>query len=384
MSPTCRRGGKTRLCIVNPSQHGGGAELQIGYLVSALRQSQRFEVFYLARHVNDADRADGYTLVRIGNDGRVPFLGYVADLLPLYRALRTIDPHLIYQRVACGYTGICAFYARRRHARMIWHVAHDTDVTPQTLDTGRNFVRRRLEKLSVQYAIPRADCIVAQTHQQGRLLSRFYGREPDAVIANFHPEPSERIDKSGAPLVVWIANLKPWKRPDAFVRLAAALRDVDAQFLMVGDCPWGPRHRAWRDALMQAIGAVPNLRYEGYLPRQEVDALLARATILVNTSTGEGFPNTFIQAWMRDTAVVSLSVDPDDVLKSEGVGIFAGSEQRLASAVRSLLKDPPARAACVARAQRYVRSRHSLRNAEQLVQLIDGLTLPTPRLAYSA
>jgi len=88
-------GGRTRLCIVNPFQHGGGAELQISLLIDALRQAGRFDVYYLARHVEATLSPQGYTVVRIGHNAngrtRPPFLGYVTDFIPLYRALRAIE-----------------------------------------------------------------------------------------------------------------------------------------------------------------------------------------------------------------------------------------------------------------------------------------------------
>jgi glycosyltransferase involved in cell wall biosynthesis len=366
-------GTRTRLCIVNPFQHGGGAEFQISQLIAALRQREGYEVYYLARHIEQSIRPEGYTVVRIGHGDRVPRLGYVTDLIPLYRALRTIDPHVIYQRVACGYTGICALYTRRHrhHARMIWHVAHSTDVTPQTLDAGRNVLRRRLEKSSVEFAIPRADRIVVQTRDQSELLLRHYGRQADAVIGNFHPEPAEPPDKSGPPTVVWIANLKLWKQPDVFVRLARALADLKgARFLMIGDAP--PVHGSWCESLMHSIRTTPNLEYLGHLPQEEVNQLLARASVFVNTSTHEGFPNTFIQAWLREAVVVSLTVNPDRVLDTNRVGIHAQTEEGLVRAVRELLTDAAARAGYAERARLYARTAHSVRNAETLVEMIDA------------
>ena len=364
---------RTRLCIVNPFQHGGGAEFQISLLTAALHNADRFDVYYLARHVAREIRPQGYTVVPIGHSGKVPRLGYVTDFIPLYRALRAIKPQVIYQRVACGYTGICAFYARHHRARMIWHVAHNTDVTPQTLDTGRNVVRRRMEKCSVEYAIRRADRIVVQTRDQGKLLSQHYGRQADAVIPNFHPEAAELPDKSGPPTVVWIANLKLWKRPDVFVRLAQALGDLaSVKFLMFGEAPSGPQDAKWCATLLQNIASTPNLAYLGHRSPDEVNQYLARASIFVNTSVHEGFPNTFVQAWLRDAVVVSLSVNPDQVLDSNGIGVHARSEEELARAVRGLLMDPAVRAGYAQRARAYAKSAHSVRNIGELTQMIDA------------
>jgi len=310
-----------------------------------LNRAGRFEVYYVVRHANGPTALRDYRVVSLSRNARTPFLGYVSDCVPLYQALRRIKPDVIYQRVACGYTGICALYARRHRARMVWHIAHDTDVMPQSLDTGRNLLRSRLEKWSVEFAIPRVDIVVAQTNHQTELLQRYYGRKVDAVVANFHPQPQQASDKSGSPSVVWIANLKPWKRPEIFVRLARALRDLEGvRFVMVGAAPAGPS----REPLMQSIRAESNLTYLGHRPQSEVNELLAHAWILVNTSVHEGFPNTFIQAWLHDAV--------------------------LASAVRSLLLDASMRTGYVERAREYVRSVHSLRNADKLVELIEGTT----------
>jgi glycosyltransferase involved in cell wall biosynthesis len=257
---------------------------------------------------------------------------------------------------------------------MIWHVAHDGDVTPNSLIYGRNPVTRFLERSSVEYGIRHATHIVTQTEHQAALLKKNYGREADAVVPNFHPLPAEAIDKSGPLSVVWIANLKQWKQPDAFVRLAAALSDLPkVSFVLVGALMAAPRERQWADTLMASIAATPNLEYVGQKSQDEVNALLARAHVFVNTSLDEGFANTFIQAWMREVPVVSLHVNPDGVFDLEQVGIHAaGSEERLYQAVRRLISDPQLRREHAACARIYAERRHSVRNVRLLEKLIDA------------
>jgi len=47
-----------------------------------------------------------------------------------------------------------------------------------------------------------------------------------------------------------------------------------------------------------------------------------RATVFINTSKrkSEGFPNTFIQSWLRGVPVITLGVDPDGVIKANNLG----------------------------------------------------------------
>jgi glycosyltransferase involved in cell wall biosynthesis len=370
MSPLTRE--RRRLAIVTPAHQAqaGGSEYQIQCLLEVLEPLERYEVWYFASSIADQAHADSYRIVRIGRRRRPPRFGYLADAPALYRALEALAPSVIYQRVACGYTGIAAHYAQRHGAKLVWHVAHDSDVTPDGSLDGANPIRRLLEKRSVEYGIRRATCIVTQTEHQAQLLERHYGRRPDAVIANFHPAPRETLDKAERPLVVWVASLKQWKQPDAFLRLATALRVIpNARFLMAGPAVTG----AWADSLHERIVASRRVEYLGALPQDEVNGLLARAHVFVNTSLYEGFPNTFIQAWLRETAVVSLHVDPDGLLASAGLGIFCGgSEQRLAEAVTRLLADPHLRASYTSRGRAHACERHSLANARALVNLFDA------------
>jgi glycosyltransferase involved in cell wall biosynthesis len=368
--------GSPRLCIVTPAHSSvtaGGSEFQIDCLLETLIPQQRFEIYYLTSFVAGDCANDSYRIIRIGDGVRAPRFGYLAHALPLYAALLKLRPSVIYQRVAGGYSGIAAHYARRHGAKLVWHIAHDSDVVPDASLEGRNPLRRYLEKRSVEYAIRRADCIVAQTEHQSQLLERNYGRKADAVIPNFQPEPREWIDKSGQLTVLWIASLKPWKRPEAFVSLAAGLRDLTGvRFVMVGPWAAGSGERKWMASLSGRIQSTPNLEYLGARSQAEVNELLARAHVFVNTSLYEGFPNTFIQAWSRDVAVVSLHVDPDDLLQKQRVGLFcAASEKRLAAGVRELLGEPAVRSEYAARGREYARSRHSLANAQVLADLFD-------------
>ena len=331
----------------------------------------RHEIHYLTHFVDGRYRARNYRVHLIGAGGAIPRLGYLMEAHSLYAALRKIAPDAIYQRVACAYTGICAFYARRRGVPLIWHVAHDSDVAPRLLEQVRNIPRQRLEILAVGYGARNATAIVVQTRQQADLLRQTYGRNADDVIPNFHPLPKETIDKSGPLTVTWIANLKPWKRPDAFVRLARSFSSQpEIRFVMVGAPAAKTASTAWQDSLMRSIADTSNLEYRGQLSNHEVNELLARSHIFVNTSMYEGFPNTFIQAWQRGVAVVSLHVDPDGVLEGEVTGIAAQTESGLEAAVRKLIVDPEALAGYSTRGREYALANHSLDNARRLIQLI--------------
>jgi glycosyltransferase involved in cell wall biosynthesis len=365
----------TRLCIVTPHHPRatlGGAEFQIECILEALIPLGRYELSYVARSVDPDFHPEGYRIIRLGTRNRAPRFGYAMDGFQLYKVLADLRPHVIYQRVACGYSGVCAFYSRRNRAPLIWHVAHDSDLTNGLLDTGRNFVRHAIEASSIAYTIRHADHIVTQTERQSRLLKENHRRQADGIVPNFHPDARESIDKSGPRTVLWVANFKRWKQPELFIELAAALRDLtDVRFVMVGDSSAGSGDREWCASVLRRLAAEPNIEYLGAQSQTAVNQLMARTHVFVNTSLAEGFPNTFIQAWMRQVPVVSLQVDPDDVLEREHIGFCARTPQALAATVRRLMTDDALREAYGARARGYAIATHSLRNVHQLASIID-------------
>jgi glycosyltransferase involved in cell wall biosynthesis len=154
--------------------------------------------------------------------------------------------------------------------------------------------------------------------------------------------------------------------------LAQALRDLDGvQFLMLGEAPAGAPDTKWLVTLLESIKETPNLTFLGRRTPDEVNECLAHASVFVNTSVHEGFPNTFVQAWLRDAVVVSLTVNPDQVLDRNRIGIHAETEAGLEEAVRHLLTDAVARAGYAQRARAYARSTHSVRNIGKLTEMID-------------
>jgi glycosyltransferase involved in cell wall biosynthesis len=254
---------------------------------------------------------------------------------------------------------------------MVWHIAHDNDVSPGKHTLGQGIESMCIDKPLVEYGLRNAGCIVAQTERQAELLRNNYGGQCNAVIPNFHPDPQEPIEKGSTIKVVWVANLKEWKRPEVFVQLAGDLKALDnLEFIMVGAPPTGKSE--WRNKLIRDIDKTANLNYLGQLGQDEVNQVLAHSHIFVNTSLAEGFANTFIQAWMRRVPVVSLHVNPDRVFDTHEIGFYCETYERLINNVRHLIENERLREKMGNEAQRYAFERHSMRNAQTLMQLFDS------------
>jgi glycosyltransferase involved in cell wall biosynthesis len=362
------------VCVIVPTHlsfRTGGAQYQAEQIVQRLAEED-VRLVYLARRIDPAFKPKGYLLegISAGIPRWLTLLGHLAYAPRLYEMLRRHKPDVIYQRVGGSYTGVAAFYARRYGARFVWHVAHDHDVTPGRLahEGATLSFLRYIEKWLLEYGLRRADVIIAQTQEQRRRIEHYYGRLDAIVVPNFHPAPTERIDKSGMRQVLWVANFKKWKRPEAFVGLAEKLRRLEnVRFVMIGK---PSNDKQWQSSLQDRIANTNALTYLGEVSQEIVNEYLAKSHLFVNTSEVEGFANTFIQAWLRQVPVVSLDADPDGVLGREGVGVACRSEERLRKAVEELLRNDMLRTEMGLRAQAYATAHHSTSNLDRLVQIL--------------
>lgn len=371
--PTAAHGRRIRLCIVAGGHweaQRGGAQYQLKCLLDALAQRDEFETFYIAHAVPQRLERETYRIVPVGRLRRGGSLRLLTHLPSVYAALRALRPDVVYQRSLMPYVAACAFYCRRHGARFVFHAASEMDVIPPRLkgwspSTAIERVRRRIE----EFGLHRADVIVTQTRDQARLLEQNYGLAASAVVPNFHPAPGEerRERRGGRRRVVWVANFKPVKNPEQFVDLAEAFAHrTDVEFVMIGR-PGDPKRYA---ALHERISRLPNLKFLGELPLERVNEEIAASDVLVNTSTLEGFPNTFIQAWLRGVPVVSTRVDPDGCLSRHGTGIVAGSAANLVPVLESLLADGERLRRLGEAARAYAHAHHLADRAEQLVELL--------------
>ena len=179
------------------------------------------------------------------------------------------------------------------------------------------------------------------------MLRANFGLE-SLVIPNGHPAPSRQGIRADPPVVLWVANIKAWKQPEIFIDLAKRLNDTDAKFVMIGKAGDKKFHKKF----LEVAHAGQNLEYVGQLSLEEVNAWLARSSIFVNTSLPrEGFPNTFIQAWLRSVPVVSLNFDPDDINTTQDIGFLSKTSANLERDVRVLVSCEQTRVEMGARAR---------------------------------
>lgn len=299
----------------------GGAETQILLLARALNQRGRrvaIATFDLGSGL--PEHVEGIEIVRLPmrplGGARVERLRWRFALL--VALARKSDAEVLVQRAAGAETGWIGVLARLRHRRFAYSSANVIDFEFDRLERSRRVVR--LFRLGVRLA----HVIVVQTHEQADLCRRHWHR-PSVVIRSL-AEPA-RLRSAEPDAFLWIGRMAPYKRPEAFVDLAA--RVPQARFLMVGAA--SPLDMNLFDRVSAAAAGLSNLELLPFRARADLAPLFDRAVAVVNTSDFEGMPNVFLEGWARGIPALALSHDPDGVIERHRLGWHAhSSAERLA------------------------------------------------------
>jgi len=151
-------------------------------------------------------------------------------------------------------------------------------------------------------------------------------------------------------IVGFVGRLTGIKRPDRFLRVAAAV--PDATFVMVGN---GPLH----DAVARTASVLPNVRLLDW--HEDIAVVLSAIDVLVLTSDNEGVPLSLIEAALIGVPVVAVDVGGVREIVEDGVtGIIVHDESQLAEAVSHLVRDTACRQKFGAQAKSFISKRCSL------------------------
>src|SRR5438132_3910363 len=247
----------------------------------------------------------------------------------MWSARARADAELYYTSCAGMHVGLVALFCRHHRKRFVFRTASDADC-----DGSRLLVPFARDRCLYAYGLRRANAILVQSASQSETLARNYGlagRVAGMLVEKPQPVGARDID------VLWVSNIRGVKRPDRILELAERLPEVKIH--MVGG-PLPGEEALFRD-VRDTAATKANLTFHGRLSYRDANQLYGRAKVLVNTSDVEGFPNSYLQAWLRGVPVVTL-IDPDRVIERQGLGDTVRSAAEIAEAIRRLLAEPAA------------------------------------------
>jgi glycosyltransferase involved in cell wall biosynthesis len=279
-----------------------------------------------------------------------------ARIIRLHKRFMELRPHVVIQRGLAGLSPLMALYCFLFGMRFIFMYAHDRESRGRYQGSGK---RNPLYFLLLLFASK----LVVQSEYQRVRIPILFRHKTVRIASGYSMGDARPGNKKG---VLWVGRIEPWKRPESFIELAGKMPRVP--FTMVA-----PAFRGFEDyaaRIYRMAEGMKNLTIIDFVPFDEIDGYFRRAKVFVNTSTEEGFPNTFVQACMNFTPIVSLNVDPDGFIERHGVGFFChDDDEKLFDSLLGLMKDRALFRRCSESAHLYARENHSIEsNARALAE----------------
>jgi glycosyltransferase involved in cell wall biosynthesis len=267
----------------------------------------------------------------------------------IWAALRRADADTYIASSAGMETGLLALYCKVHGKRMIYRTAHEWDCSGEYV-RSHGFSGKCFE-----YGLRNAHAIVTQSEEHRLLLKEHFGLDSEVIRNSYHiPLGGDFADKDR---VLWVSRCEEWKNPGIFIDLAEKF--PERSFVMI--CPMQKHQEDYFTMIRTMARERKNLEFIEFVPFDGIQEYFDRASVFVGTSEYEGFPNTYLQACMGHTPIVSYKVNPDRFIDRYDIGYCAdGDKGKLETALAKLLDDEADRKRKSENAFSYVKKNHDI------------------------
>lgn len=376
------------ICFVIPKYatfSTGGAELQVHLLTQQFLQLG-WQVEVICRgweYRNEVKKSPFY-------DDRIKYRYYKAsglrclEFFSVARLLLKSRAQWYYNRTDDAATAAMTILARVRGQKSIYALASDDDAGKNKYQTifknfiynnpFKKFIRKAditiLDRM-VEYGKKNCNIVLFQTAHQQKLFLKNFVREGHIVSNSIIINTLKDSIKEN--IILWVGNFRSVKQPELFISIAKSLCKCQGwRFVMIGQ----PDDSNL--ALLKEMDDEPCFSFLGSLSYAETLNWFSKSKVYVNTSSVEGFPNTFIQSWLSRCLVLSLNADPDKLLSDGQLGIvFNGDTEALRQQLIEIIEGTTNYTDTLKRSIEYASNQFDLaQNTQKIIKIMHQHTQP--------
>jgi len=327
-----------RICFVSPKAypyfnekagHSGGAEHQLFYLGTELSETNSLKISFAVADYGQA-KTEQYKDVTVWNTFSFK-QNKLKSFVSLIKILRKINADLyVFRAVSPNLLPVFIILKYFFRKKVIYMLASELEASPFKLKQAKSFFTWR----SMEYSYRLADVIIAQNEEQKKQFVEYRKQNNVTVVRSFFKIKQQNYDKAKADKILWVGRCIPLKQPEIFISLAKEFPKESFQIV----CPKHEDEKYWQ-VIRGKASKVPNLTFYNYVKPNELKTYYKNAKIYVITSTSEGMPNTMLEAAQYNCAVLSLNINPDDLIHKFNLGFFTKEKKELGALLKKMLSD---------------------------------------------
>lgn len=247
----------------------------------------------------------------------------------MLKAFRRYDPDYLIIKGCELNNGILAFISSIQRVPIIYLVTNDKDA-----DERSRSHTDKITHIFFKYSLKMSNLIVCQNHYQYSKFKALYPNKRFMIMHNpyyFKSDLPPLKPHKERNYVAWIGIFSPQKNLALLYRIVKLMPETNFKIAGSFACGTMARGRNADQETMEAIEALKsckNVQFVGFLGRKDVVSFLSEAYTLINTSHFEGFSNTYLEALITGTPVITRKLtDPDDFLANNNLGFIVDDEK---------------------------------------------------------
>jgi glycosyltransferase involved in cell wall biosynthesis len=340
---------------------GGSEVMQV--LIGRELAKRGFQISFITHDENSGKKNfDEITIIK--TFPRYKNFSSLKNALIFWKSLKKANADIYFQ--GSGFAGIIPLFCIIHGKKYVKWVVSDSDLLFERFRSAHPI----LIKIIVYFDIKAAHKIIVQNLFQKELIEKKF-KKKCVLIKNpvIIPDNIKIKNKENKNNILWVGTIRPVKQPNIFLKIAKSLPQF--RFIMIGGESKGEKKLF--NEIQKEANTISNLEFLGFVPDNKIQKCYEEASIFINTSQIEGFPNTFLEAWMNYTPVISLNVDPDEVICNEKLGLHSKTFEQIILDVNTLLLNDNLRKEMGMNARKYVEQNHdSKKIANQFEKIISS------------
>ena len=328
----------------------GGSELK-QVLIGRELAKRGFQISFITYDENsEKEKADEITIIQSFSLSKnfSPF----KNLFMIWKSLKKANADVYCKGI--GYEGIVPLFCIIHGKRFVKWIGSDSDLLFERFHS----LHPLFLKITVYIDIKFANRIIVQNLFQKKFIEEKFNKKC-VLIKNPVGIPDDIDIKNEVKknYILWVGTIRPVKQPEIFLRIAQSLPEFN--FLMIGG--EDKKEKKLFTNIKREACTISNLKFLGFVPHHEIQKYYKEASLLINTSQIEGFSNTFLEAWINNVPVMSLNVDPDEIICNNKLGFHSKTIQQLIQDIKTIMLDDNLRKEMGINGKKYVELNHDLK-----------------------